>query len=64
MFNYIGQVENSRPSLQPRETWGKWPLDKDPDRGWCHRHTSVKFFLVAAHDTMDCDKKGFPPASV
>ena len=30
-----------RPSL--RETRDKWLLGRDPDKSWCHRHTSVKF---------------------
>ena len=27
------------------ETWGKWPLGKDPDSSWC-RHTTVKHTSV------------------
>ena len=33
-----GQVKSSRPSL--RKTLDKRPLGKDPDRSWCHRHTT------------------------
>ena len=33
-------MKSSRPSL--RETRDKRPLDRDPDRSRCHRHTSVK----------------------
>ena len=40
-------------SIQPRwevlcltynrcKTRGKWPLGKEPDRSWCHRHTPMK----------------------
>ena len=33
-----------------RKTRDKRPLGRDPDRCWCHCHTSVKhFFFVAAH---------------
>ena len=41
-LNYEGKMKSSRPSL--RETRDKWPLVKDPDRSWCHRHISVKNF--------------------
>ena len=27
-----------------RDTRGKWPLARNPDRSWWHRHTSVKLF--------------------
>ena len=27
-----------------RDTWGKWPLARNLDRSWWHRHTSLKFF--------------------
>ena len=33
-------MKSSRPSL--RETRDKRSLGRDPDRSWCHRHTSVK----------------------
>ena len=36
---YEGKVKSSQPSL--RETRDNLPLGRDPDRGWCHRHTSV-----------------------
>ena len=26
------------------ETWDKRPLDRNPDRSWCHLHTSVKLY--------------------
>jgi hypothetical protein len=26
------------------ESRNKWPLRRDPDRNWCHLHTSVKLF--------------------
>ena len=32
------KVESSRPNL--RETRDKRPLSRDPDRSWCHRHTT------------------------
>ena len=41
----------SQPNL--RETRDKRWLGRDQDRSWCHRHTSVKAFLVAAHGSMD-----------
>jgi hypothetical protein len=25
-------------------TWGKWLFGRDPDRSWCHLHTSLKLF--------------------
>ena len=36
------RVKSSRYSL--RKTREKLPLGRDPDRGWHHRHTSVKLF--------------------
>ena len=27
-----------------RDTQGKWPLARNPDRSWWHRHTSLKLF--------------------
>ena len=27
-----------------RDTRGKWPLARNPDRSWWHRHTSLKIF--------------------
>jgi hypothetical protein len=53
MCMYIwGWSESSRPSLH--ETQDKWPLDRESDRSWCHRHTTsmIKLFLVEAHDSM------------
>ena len=29
-----------------RDTRGKWPLARNPHRGWCHRHTSLKLFWL------------------
>ena len=26
------------------DTWGKWPLARNLDRSWWHRHTSLKIF--------------------
>ena len=40
IYMHEGKVKSSRPSL--RETRNKRPLGRDPDRNWCHRHTSVK----------------------
>ena len=39
-----GQSKSSWPSLH--ETWDKQPLGRDPDRSWCHRHTTnmIKIF--------------------
>ena len=25
-----------------RDTWGKWPLARNPDRSWWHHHTTLK----------------------
>ena len=50
-FTYEGRVKSFWPSLH--ETRDKRPLDRDPDRSWCHHHTSmIKAFLVAAHGSM------------
>ena len=38
--HYQGKLKTSRPSL--RETRDKRTLGRDPDRSWCHSHTSVK----------------------
>ena len=35
------------------DTRGTWPLARNPDRNWCHRHTSLIFFLAATHGSMD-----------
>ena len=40
-------------SYNRRETRDKRPLGRDPDRSWCHCHTSVKIFLVTTHGSMD-----------
>ena len=40
-------AHNLVPTLQSTiflETRDKWPLGRDPDRNWCHHHTSVKLF--------------------
>ena len=34
---YEGKEKSCRPNL--RETRDKWPLDRDLDMSWCHRHT-------------------------
>ena len=31
-------------AFNQRETWVNRPLGRDPDRSWCHLHTSVKLF--------------------
>ena len=36
-----------------RDTRGKWPFSRNPNRSWWHRHTSLKLFLAAAHGPMD-----------
>ena len=54
------------------ETWDKQSLGRDPDRSWCHRHTSVKLFwsqpmapwtsaaaYANIHGVMGCDQKSF-----
>jgi hypothetical protein len=42
-------------SQQTWLTWYsvKWPLARNPDRSWWHRHTSPKVFLTAAHGLME-----------
>ena len=44
ILHYEGKVKSFRPSL--RETRDKWVLGRDPDKSWCHRHTSsmIKLF--------------------
>ena len=39
---YKDKMKSSQPSLC--ETRDKWTLCRDPDRSWCHRHTSAKLF--------------------
>ena len=39
---YEAKVKSSRPGLQPMWNSGQQPLGRDLDKGWCHRHTSVK----------------------
>ena len=41
-MTYEGGLKTSRPSLS--ETRDKRPLGRDPDRSWCHLHTSLKLF--------------------
>ena len=50
---YEGKVESSSVAYNRRETRYKRPLGWDPDRSWCHLHTSVKLLLVPAHDSMN-----------
>ena len=38
---YVGKVKSYRFSLRLRETLDKRPLGRDPDRSWCHLHTTV-----------------------
>ena len=35
------------------DTWGKWPLARKLDSSWWHRHTSLKFFWLLPHGSMD-----------
>ena len=39
--------------LEWRDTQGKWPLARNPDRSWWHRRTCIKLFLAAAHVSID-----------
>ena len=41
-------MKSPRPSL--RETRDKRPLGRDPDRSWCHCHTSAKLSLSQPMD--------------
>ena len=61
MYTYIYEEKVKISRLSLRETRDKRPLDKDkrplvrdPNRSWCHRHTTsmIKLFLVAAHGSM------------
>ena len=36
------KVKSSSLAKNRRETRDKRPLDREPDRSWCHLHTSVK----------------------
>ena len=38
----MGKVKSSSLAYNQRETRDKQPLDRDLDRSWCHRNTSVK----------------------
>ena len=46
IFIYIhiheGKLKSSSLAYNRRETWDKRSLDRNLDRSWCHRHTSVK----------------------
>ena len=39
-----GKVKSSSLANNKREIWEKRLLGRDPDRSWCHFHTSVKLF--------------------
>ena len=62
---YEAKVKSSNITYNWRETRDKRPLDKDPDRSWCHRHTSVKLFwsqlryAADVHGAMGSDQKCF-----
>ena len=45
---HTGKVKSSRLILQP--TRDKRPLARNPDRSWCHRHTSVKLSWLQPKD--------------
>ena len=53
---YEDKVKSSRASL--RETRDKRPLDRDPDRSWCHGHSSVKLFWSAAYECAAAQSNG------
>ena len=40
-----------------RESRDKRPLSRDPDRTWCHRHTSVKRFWSQSNEALIATKK-------
>ena len=44
LFIYEGKVKSPNLAYNRRETRDKQPLDRDPNRSWCHRHPSVKLF--------------------
>ena len=54
MCLYEGKVKISSLAYNLHETWDKYPLDRDPDRNWCHLHTLA--FLDTAHDSMDISR--------
>ena len=41
-YIYKGKVKSSSLAYNRRETLGNRSLSRDPDRSWCHLHTSVK----------------------
>ena len=41
---YKGGLKSSRPSLH--ETRDKWPLGRESDRSWFHRHTTSMIKLL------------------
>ena len=49
-YNFTIKYENKVKSFRPilRETLDQRSLSRDPDRNWCHRHTTsmIKLFLV------------------
>ena len=46
-------MKSSSLAYNQLETQDKRPLGRDPNRSWCHLHTSEDLFLVAAHGSMD-----------
>ena len=56
-LRYIrGQGESSSLAYNRRETWVKRPLGRDPDRSWCHLHTSVKLLQLTAERVDNMEK--------
>ena len=41
-WQHTGKVNVLGLAYNQHETWDKRPLNRDPDRSWCHRPTSVK----------------------
>ena len=47
-----------------REIWDKRPLARDPDRSWCHLHTSVKLFWLLPMAPWTVTKKFYTSVAV
>ena len=50
---HTDKVKVLGPVYNRRETQDKRPLDRDPDRSWCHRHISVNLYWSQPHRSMD-----------
>ena len=48
--NVLEKCKVLRLAHKRNETWDKQLLSRDPDRRWCHRHTSVKLSWLQSMD--------------